>query len=185
MSNMSSNPLGIYKILVIGAKAVGKTTAIHRFVDKQFLSQTSPTIGVDFSLKSVQLLPSIPLSLPASVILQLWDIASEVKYRMILPYYVVGTQGILLVCDTTNPLTLTQLNEYLDFLTGYLDLVQFPIVLISTKHDLPSKLKAADVNAFMQQHMIREYLPTSAVTGLNIDAAFQFLGQLIAKQATS
>ena len=182
---MLSNTFNIYKILVIGAKQVGKTTAIHRYVDKKFVSRTSPTIGVDFSIKAVHLTPSATLAIPASVTLQLWDIAGESKYRMILPYYVAGTHGVLLACDSTNPVTLVQLEEYLKILAVYLDLVHLPMILISTKHDLPATLKLADIQNFTKQYMIHEYLPTSSVTGLNIDTAFQHMGQVIAEQKIS
>ena len=181
MNSIQLTTFSIYKILIIGAKQVGKTTAIYRFVDKQFLSQTSPTIGVDFSIKTVQLTPSPTLTLPASVTLQLWDIAGESKYRMILPYYVTGTHGVLLACDATNPVTLAQLEGYLKILAIYLDLDHLPMLLISTKHDLPATLTLADIQRFTQQHMIHEYFPTSSVTGLNIDTAFQHMTQLIAE----
>ena len=181
------NTLSIYKILIIGSSNVGKTSAIQRFVDKKFITESSPTIGVDFSIKSIQLTPSASSasSIPNSVVLQLWDIAGEKKYRMILPYYVNGTHGILLACDSTNPVTLVQLDDYLKILAIYLDLVHLPMILISTKHDLPTTLKQEDIQNFIQQHRIPEYLPTSSVNGLNIDIAFQHMGQLIAEQSSS
>ena len=52
---------------------------------------------------------------------------------------------------------------------------------MSTKHDLPSILDPADIDVFMHQHMIHEYFPTSAVTGLNNDTVYQHMGQLIAE----
>ena len=102
-----------FKVLIIGASRVGKTTAIQHFIDKKFVSIQHPTIGVDFSLKSISLIHDMTLSIPQSVILQLWDIAGEKKFRTIMPYYLTGTQGIILVCDCTNPLTLVLLDEFL------------------------------------------------------------------------
>ena len=94
-----------------------------------------------------------------------------------MPYYIMGTQGLILACDSTNPLTLVQLDEFLAFVKQYLDPVHIPTILLSTKHDLPVNLKDVDIETFMHQHMINEYFPTSAVTGLNIDAAFHRISQ--------
>ena len=174
-----------FKVLIIGASRVGKTTAIQHFIDKKFVSIQHPTIGVDFSLKSISLIHDMTLSIPQSVILQLWDIAGEKKFRTIMPYYLTGTQGIILVCDCTNPLTLVQLDEFLELVKLYLDTAHIPMVLMSTKHDLPSMLGPADIDVFMYQHKIYEYFSNSAVTGLNIDTVFQHIGQLIAKKLVS
>ena len=170
-----------FKVLIIGASRVGKTTAVQHFIDKKFVSIQHPTIGVDFSLKSVSLIHTMMPSIPESVILQLWDIAGEKKFRTIMPCYLTGTQGIILACDCTNPLTLVQLDEYLELVKLYLDTTRIPTILMSTKHDLPSILDPADIDVFMHEHKIHEYFPTSAVTGLNIDTVFQHMGQLIAE----
>ena len=174
-----------FKVLIIGANKVGKTTAIQRFIDKKYVSEMHPTIGVDFSLKSILLTPNTKFSTPQLVVLQLWDIAGEKKFRTIMPYYLTGTQGIILACDCTNPLTLVQLDEYLEFVKLYLDTTHIPTILMSTKHDLSSMLKPADVDVFMLQHIIHDYFPTSAVSGLNIDTVFQRIGQLISEKIIS
>ena len=96
-------------------------------------------------------------------------------------YYLADTLGILLACDSTRSATLFFLEEYVKILTIYLDLGHLPMLLISTKHDLPANLTLADIQRFTQQHMIHEYFPTSSVTGLNIDTAFQHMTQLIAE----
>ena len=57
-----------------------------------------------------------------------------------------------------------------------------PSVLMSTKHDLPVIIKFADFVEFMCSHTIQKYFPTSAITGLNIDTIFHYIGQLIANK---
>ena len=53
---------------------------------------------------------------------------------------------------------------------------------MSTKHDLSEIIKSADIEEFMHSHTIQKYFPTSAVTGLNIDAVFHHIGQVIASK---
>ena len=172
----------ILKILIIGTDEVGKTSIIKRLTDNTFVPQILPTIGVDFSLTNILLLPDTAVtSIPVSITMQLWDIAGQKNFQAIIPYYIDGTQGILLTCDSTNPVTLTALDEYLDLINLYLDTSDIPKMLISTKHDLPVVLKQSDIEEFLHRHLIYEYFPTSAVTGLNINAVFQHIGQLIVK----
>ena len=56
----------IFKILVVGASGVGKTSLIRQFVDKKFVEDFRATIGVDFTLKNIQLeqLPKYKSILP-------------------------------------------------------------------------------------------------------------------------
>ena len=174
-----------FKVLILGANNIGKTSAVQRFIDKKFVSQLHPTIGVDFSLKSIPLTPDATNSIPDSAILQLWDIGGEKKFQTIIPYYIAGTQGLLFACDSTNPSTLDRLEEFLEFIINYLDIASIPSILISTKHDLSTILNKSDIEKFMHKHAIQEYFPTSAVNGLNIDLTFQRIGQLIAEKLAS
>ena len=183
---MSTNSHVVLKVLLIGGSNVGKTTAVRRFIDKKFVSQLHPTIGVDFALKNISLKFKSAIPTLDSVNLQIWDIAGEERFRAIIPSYIIGTQGLLLACDCTNPATLGQLNEYLEFITQYIDLTHLPIILISTKHDLQAMLTQEDIETFMHNHkIIHEYFPTSAATGLNINKTFQHIGRLIVKNLVS
>ena len=58
----------MYKILVIGDQATGKTSMVNRFVNKTFDPVHRATIACDFSLKIVQI-NGRPLRI------QLWEIA--------------------------------------------------------------------------------------------------------------
>ena len=102
---MSSDSLYVFKVIVAGNSGVGKTCLVQRFIDKRFNEGTKATIGVDFSLKNVTLDEE---QLGSSVALQIWDMAGENRFRSILPYYIAGTQGLILAFDSTNPPTLSK-----------------------------------------------------------------------------
>jgi hypothetical protein len=58
----------LYKVLVVGCAATGKTSLIRRTVDGNFSGNYKSTIGVDFALKSLE-------RDQHKIFVQLWDIA--------------------------------------------------------------------------------------------------------------
>ena len=45
----------LFKILFIGSSSVGKTSLIHRFIDKTYTDSYISTIGVDFRINTIKL----------------------------------------------------------------------------------------------------------------------------------
>lgn len=167
----------IIKIIIAGNNGVGKTCLIHRFIDGRFDAGTKATLGVDFSLKKVT------ISNPKHkylIDLHLWDIAGEDRFKEILPYYLSGTNGIMLVFDITNPLSLNVLNLWIKVVKNHLT-EDIPIILISSKHDLTSEISMDDIQIFMQTHSIHTYLPACSLDGYGVTIAFQKLAKLIIK----
>ena len=174
-----SESLYVFKVIIAGDSGVGKTAAVSRFVDGRFVSNTKSTIGVDFSLKNVNLDLDSSKS-EVQVALQIWDVAGESRFRSILPYYIAGTQGLILAFDGTNPATLDRLNEWLEVIGLYLS-EKIPMILISTKNDLDTKINQDAVKLFMNNQGVSDYYATSSLSGENINTAFRSLTQLIAK----
>ncbi len=170
----------VFKILVVGEKNVGKTTLIRRFVDGKFMDVTMATIGVDFSLKTVQL--GKDTDIENEIILQIWDIAGENRFRAILPSYVVGTEGVILAFDATDDATLEKLKDWIEILNKYSQKPLF-YILISTKNDILNYNKQKMISNFKELYsQIKFYLPTSSKTGLNVEEIFQMIGNLISKK---
>jgi Ras-related protein Rab-32 len=64
----------LYKCLVIGDYAVGKTSIIKRYVDGCFSSKYKLTIGVDFAVKVLDWDENTRISC------QLWDVAGHERF---------------------------------------------------------------------------------------------------------
>lgn len=62
----------LFKVLVVGDAAVGKTSLVQRYSQDSFSKHYKSTVGVDFALKVLQWSDS------EMVRLQLWDIAGNV-----------------------------------------------------------------------------------------------------------
>lgn len=61
------------KILVVGDSGVGKSCLLTRYSDNYFSNQHTATIGVDFKLKTSQILDK-------KVKIQIWDTAGQERF---------------------------------------------------------------------------------------------------------
>ncbi|NER82072.1 MAG: GTP-binding protein, partial [Leptolyngbya sp. SIO1D8] len=94
------------KICLIGDFAVGKTSLIRRYVDRQFSDEYLSTVGVKISRKRLDL---APVNNSPSVQLQLiiWDLEGRTKFEAIAPGYLQGASGAIVVGALDRQTTLT------------------------------------------------------------------------------
>ncbi|MHA2297449.1 MAG: Rab family GTPase [Candidatus Hodarchaeales archaeon] len=173
------NDLIIFKVVLAGPSGVGKTCLVHRFIDGGFSHDTKSTIGVDFFLKNV-ILDDPESGLNQRAALQIWDMAGEERFRYILPYYIMGTEGILYIFDITEPTSLAALDEWLDVTKTHLS-GDVQMVLLSAKNDMDPVVTDADVEEFLSKTGIPQelYFKTSSLNGANVNEAFLKIAGLI------
>ncbi|CAN1238531.1 Ras-related protein RABC2a [Linum grandiflorum] len=92
-----------FKILMIGDSAVGKSSILLRFISDSD-HHPSPTIGVDFKIKTV-------LVNDKRLKLTIWDTAGQERFGTLTTSYYRGAHGIVLVYDVTNRDTFVNLSE--------------------------------------------------------------------------
>ena len=85
----------LFKILLIGNSAVGKSSLLLRFAENTFPESFLPTIGVDFKIKTFLLEGQ-------TVKLQIWDTAGQERFKTITSSYYKGAHGIIIVFDITD-----------------------------------------------------------------------------------
>ncbi len=97
---------------MLGDGGVGKTTFIERIVTGKFNSSTKMTIGVDFQVlhRVLNSDGEDPMNLTISV----WDLGGENQFRFILPSYITGANGGLLMYDASRYITSTHLAEWVE-----------------------------------------------------------------------
>ncbi|MEM6501218.1 MAG: Rab family GTPase [Cyanobacteria bacterium P01_C01_bin.89] len=161
------------KICLVGDFGVGKTSLIRRFVDRQFDDRYLSTVGVKISRKLVELDPSLPDIATSEVQLLIWDLEGRNKFKAIVPSYLQGARGAILVADISRPGTLRSLEEHLDqFCTIN---PKSKVMVALNKADLlneglpidTSSLKAVDDHS----QVVKRYF-TSAKTGDQVDDLF-------------
>ncbi|MFX1502807.1 MAG: GTP-binding protein [Promethearchaeota archaeon] len=165
-----------FKVVVAGAKNVGKTSLLRRFATGKFERSTLSTIGVDFETKKV-------IVDDTEILLNIWDFAGEKKFRLLFPSYVSGASGALMLYDITNKESLNDLHDWYNVISSVPNPPKTKI-LIEAKIDLKRKVKREDaLNIFKKYKFSGEMLGTSSKTGENVEKAFEMLGREILKNS--
>ena len=158
----------LFKIVIAGSGGCGKTTLLTRFITKTFKSNTRMTIGIDFSVKELDVTNG-------NSKLQILDFGGEKRFRTIFPAYCKGSNGCLLIYDMTRPKTFFELEEWIKIIRRNTD--NIPIILIGTKFDLinpknPESIDSKGILQWMKENKMDEHIITSSKSGLNVHESF-------------
>ncbi len=166
----------IYKVIVIGDPAVGKTSLLTKFSTKKFNSQYLPTVGVNI-VKEVM---DINIQGKNTKInLMLWDIAGQPQFYMLHKPYFNGADGMFLVFDITRASTFSNVNNWYNSAVKY-GLSGIPRVLVGNKIDLEDQRKIIKPHTqHLSEKLNAEYFETSAKTGVNVDKMFRRMAELL------
>lgn len=165
-----------FKVVVAGAKNVGKTSLIRRFATGKFEISTLSTIGVDFETKKV-------IVDDTEILLNIWDFAGEKKFRLLFPSYVSGASGALMLYDVTNQDSVKDLYDWINVISSVPNSPKTKI-LIETKTDLKRNVKKEEAQQIFEKYNFQgELISTSAKTGENVEKVFEMLGREILKKS--
>ena len=168
----------LFKILVAGDASVGKTSILRRFVDDMFDESSIMTVGVDFFLKNVEY-DSI-----TSCSLQLWDLGGQERFRHLMPHYVMGARGALLLIDLSQALEIERILDWVNIIR--LHDLNLPILLVGTKldlYDIGFGFTDNDALELMETFNLRVYIKTSAKSGHNVKKVFDMLTETIMEES--
>lgn len=157
-----------FKICLLGAFAVGKTSLVRQFVFSLFDGRYQTTLGVKIDKKSIQIDDQ-------SAELILWDLAGEDDFIKVPESYLRGSAGAILVADGTRAETLQvalDLGQKLESEVG-----QVPVVLLVNKSDLRENWKIDTHRLNQLDDTGPRVIETSALTGDNVNRAFHLLAQ--------
>lgn len=166
----------VFKLLLLGEPAVGKTSLILRFVKDSFKSDYMSTIGANFLVKEVT------LANEASVMLQIWDIAGQSLEARYAQSYYAGAAGALYVYDVTRPETLEGLKNWHKDVKKQVS-KEFLSVVVGNKNDLEIAVSDSAREEMSQKTGSLESFSTSAKEGTGVNEAFSALSEQLAKRA--
>jgi Ras-related protein Rab-2A len=166
----------VYKLVMLGDEAVGKTSLIMMHTEHRFEESYKMTIGTDISAKLVQV--DEKHGSKTNVYLILWDIGGQPKYAILKESYLRGASGALLVFDLTNKTSFHHIYEWLDDLHRICGKI-IPAFLLGNKADLPTRQVTSEEASKTAASLGMEYLETSAKLGQNVDKAFNRVVDLI------
>ena len=167
----------IFKLVLLGDHAVGKTSLISQYVEKKFEEDYKPTLGVSIVKTSI-----ILEQIKSKVSLILWDIAWQEKYQKFRKFYFEGCVGALLVYDITRESTFDRIKNkwYIDF-KNYVGLKNSVYLLIGNKNDLEDErnVDKDDGKNLANEINAADFIETSAKNGDNVEKAFLRLVQKV------
>ncbi|KAK1388493.1 Ras-related protein RABA3 [Heracleum sosnowskyi] len=155
----------VYKVVVIGDSAVGKSQILSRFTKNDFCLDSKSTIGVEFQTRTVTINSKL-------IKAQIWDTAGQERYRAVTSAYYRGALGAMLVYDITKRQTFDHVARWVEELRAHADNT-IVIMLIGNKADLVDlrAVSTEDAIEFAEDQGLF-FFETSALNGDNVEAAF-------------
>ncbi|KAJ6822451.1 ras-related protein Rab11D-like [Iris pallida] len=155
----------VFKVVLIGDSAVGKSQILARFARNEFSLDSKATIGVEFQTRTL-------IIDRKNVKAQIWDTAGQERYRAVTTAYYRGAFGALLIYDITKRQTFDHIPRWLEELRSHAD-KNIVIMLVGNKSDLDDKraVSVEDAKEFAQKEGLF-FLETSAMEATNVEPSF-------------
>jgi len=155
----------LFKFIIIGDAACGKSCLLYRFIDDKFKKESTHTIGVEFGSKIVEVGGY-------HIKLQIWDTAGQERFRSVTRSYYRGAAGTVLVYDITSRESYNHVSSWLNDARALAN-PDIAIVLVGNKIDLTSEREVTFLEAsrFAQENELM-FLETSALTGEGVTEVF-------------
>ncbi len=169
-----------FKVCIVGDYGVGKSTLLHQFLEKRFLSNVQSTIGSNFFIKNVK----IP-GTNRFITLQIWDLAGQDHFKWVRKAFYIGAKGVAYVFDLTRKETFDHIikwKEEVENVSGFI-----PNVLVGNKSDLfEEKIISIDESNSLKRNIgACSFDETSAKLGTGVDNIFTQLSlEMIKKYLT-
>ncbi len=165
----------VFKLVLAGDGAVGKTTLVQKFVEEKFNEDYLATIGANIMKKQYKLRGE-------DVVCQfsIWDLAGQDLFKRARKSYFSNASAGIIVFDVTRPETFEHVKNWmLEFqVVGK----PIPIVLVGNKVDLVEKRAVTKEQAeCIAQELNISYIETSAKENQNVEEVFGMLAYFLIK----
>ena len=181
------------KIVIIGESNVGKTSLLHRFLNKEYINDTKATLGLESHYhiyeKKAKINENIKNSeksktsfksenLKNKIKINFCDTAGQERFHSTTTSLFKNSNGIILVYDVTNRKSFEKINYWLDKIFDNSD-QNIKILLIGNKIDLKDNREITnnEIKSFLEEKNNQNifFLETSALTNENrcVDKAFE------------
>lgn len=179
-----------FKTVICGASSVGKTCLFNRYCFNSFNVDLSPTIGLNFH--SVYL--NINFKKEAKevkekfIVNSIFDFGGQERFRPLIPKFMDGASGALLVFDSVSHLSFDKLDFWYDQLTENAVDSEIPIILVGSKNDLIDNTPKSEIisdekiQKFINRKKLGGFYRTSALENTNVLEVFKELNNLMLKR---
>ncbi|RWR77161.1 ras-related protein RABA5a [Cinnamomum micranthum f. kanehirae] len=155
----------LFKIVLIGDSAVGKSNLLSRFARNEFFPNSKSTIGVEFQTQRIEIDGK-------EIKAQIWDTAGQERFRAVTSAYYRGAVGALIVYDVSRRRTFDSVGRWLNELQTHSDM-NVVTILIGNKTDLKNGREVStDEGKTLAEAQGLFFLETSALDSSNVTTAF-------------
>jgi Ras-related protein Rab-1A len=176
---------GLFKSVLIGDGAVGKTSIRRRYMGDEFTEGHLATIGVDFAQKWVYFEG-------ATLRWVIWDLSGQPTFETVRKHYYTGSSGIILVYSVSDRDSFDNASKWLVEAYKYMGELP-PTAIVANKIDLResyaegslvSEEEGQEFATYFREKLAipAVFIETSAKTGENIEHMFTELLRLIAEE---
>lgn len=166
----------LFKIVLIGDAGVGKTCVVQRFKSGTYVEKHGSTIGVDFTMKTLQIDGKL-------IKLQIWDTAGQERFRTITQSYYRSANGVIIAYDITKKGSFESVPRWIEDVKRYAgpNIVQ---CIIGNKKDMEHlrEVNLSEAKAFAQHHGMVDAIETSAKENTNIEELFMEIAKELKKK---
>ena len=190
-NTQEKNILYTFKTVIVGPASVGKTCLFNRYCFNSFNFDTSLTIGVNFHSIDLKIRNIDETDNPKEnnnySNVSIFDFGGQERFKALLPKFLGGANGVLLVFDLTSNSSFDQLDFWYDQLLEHADCLKIPKYLVGSKSDLletvPEKFHVPEVaiDRFVKEKQFDGFFRTSALKNNNVLNVFKELNNLMLK----
>ncbi|XP_032204968.1 EF-hand calcium-binding domain-containing protein 4B isoform X1 [Mustela erminea] len=170
-----SIPDRLFKIVLVGNSAVGKTSFLRRFCEDRFAPGLAATVGIDYQVKMMHVDGSY-------VALQLWDTAGQERYRCITQQFFRKADGVVVMYDVTARQSFLSVRQWLSSVEEAVG-DYIPVLLLGNKID---NEKEREVPQGLGERLAKEnnliFYECSAYSGHNTKESLLHLARILKKQ---
>jgi small GTP-binding protein len=169
----STTPSGVpasIKLVIFGAKQVGKTCLINRFVHSTFNNTSPPTVGASYQVKLVNVFGT-------TLKISLWDLTGADHFLQELgEMFYLGAHVIMAVYDVTDPNSLTKARQWIDTIQPIVTPGKAVFCLVGNKADQRKTVDDRDVQQWADRNQIL-WREASAATGHGVHELFMSVAE--------
>jgi small GTP-binding protein len=177
-----NQPDYIFKIIIVGSSGVGKSALLLRCTDSHFYENSCSTIGVDYRLKTLEVLVN---QIPKIVKLQIWDTAGQERFRSLTLNYLRGSHAVIMVFSLDDVESFKSIDYWIELVKSHGNFLNHGFFLIGNKCDIEKyQITEEMIHKLCEKYAEISYIQASAKTGENVSDLFTKLAfDLANKQA--
>ena len=162
----------IFKLIILGSAAVGKTTLVNQFLKKEHIADYRPTLGISISSQEYYV-----QGFKEDVIkFLIFDLAGQEFFKRVRHDYYKGANCAFIVYDISRRETFDEAINFW-FEDARKELGNIPFVLVGNKVDLLAQREVTKEEGHEKAEELRSFfIETSALNNINVQDTFKIVG---------